>query len=251
MVIRNVPMYQAKIPIRGGGGLRHIDLREREGPNPIVAALQQMVERKRQQEQDELDKRFVEARIGQMQRPKQPSMKIVVGEGKTWLVNPATGEKRDLGIAPPKSKVGDRKISDIINEMSKIGTLPKGTLPEEAETELIGSLLQELLGERGLEEGEEEYTHDPWWGKPRTKTRKVIRKKVKSTPITQALGEPTTATHPRTDKKIQIPTAKAERHLVRKTKERPPKPAEYPDAVWSEEHQMWTIVKNGRLMGVK
>lgn len=36
-----------------------------------------------------------------------------------------------------------------------------------------------------------------------------------------------------------------------KVKERPLKPKEYPDAKWSEEHQMWTIVKNGRLMGVK
>ena len=29
------------------------------------------------------------------------------------------------------------------------------------------------------------------------------------------------------------------------------KPAEYPDAVWNEEHKMWTVVREGRLMGVQ
>ena len=31
----------------------------------------------------------------------------------------------------------------------------------------------------------------------------------------------------------------------------PSKPAEYPDAEWSEEHQMWTVVRNGRLKGIQ
>lgn len=30
-----------------------------------------------------------------------------------------------------------------------------------------------------------------------------------------------------------------------------PKPAEYPDAVWNEKHNMWTVVRDGKLMGVK
>jgi len=29
------------------------------------------------------------------------------------------------------------------------------------------------------------------------------------------------------------------------------KPAQYPDAVWNNEHGMWTVVRNGRLMGVE
>ena len=62
----------------------------------------------------------IEARIGQMQQPKPMSGRIVVGGGKTWLVNPATGEKVDLRIAPPKGKVGDRDIADIINDVAKI-----------------------------------------------------------------------------------------------------------------------------------
>jgi hypothetical protein len=28
-------------------------------------------------------------------------------------------------------------------------------------------------------------------------------------------------------------------------------PAEFPDAVWSDEHQMWTVIRNGRIMGVQ
>lgn len=28
------------------------------------------------------------------------------------------------------------------------------------------------------------------------------------------------------------------------------KPTSYPDAVWSEEHKMWTVIENGRLMGI-
>jgi len=32
---------------------------------------------------------------------------------------------------------------------------------------------------------------------------------------------------------------------------RPAKPSEYPDAVWSDKYGMWTVVRNGRLKGVK
>lgn len=35
------------------------------------------------------------------------------------------------------------------------------------------------------------------------------------------------------------------------TKEIPPKPAEYPAAVWSDKHQMWTVIKDGKLVGLK
>lgn len=38
---------------------------------------------------------------------------------------------------------------------------------------------------------------------------------------------------------------------LNKVTKRPPKPTEYPDAVWNEQHQMWTVVRNGRLMGIK
>jgi len=31
----------------------------------------------------------------------------------------------------------------------------------------------------------------------------------------------------------------------------PQPPADYPDAVWNDEHKMWTIIRNGRILGVK
>lgn len=179
----NVQPYQPRIPISGGGG--HIDLRERPGPNPIVQVLQQIIGQKRQKEQDELNRRLTEAKIGQMGREKQTSGKIVIGSGKTWLVDPQTGEKRDLGIPAPKGKAA----TELLNAWLKLGQFEEPTPREEA---IRGVLGQEILGGFGLEEGEEEYTHDPWWGKPRTKTRKVIRKKAPS-PITGALeGQPET-----------------------------------------------------------
>lgn len=232
MVARNVqiPMYQAKIPIRGGGGRGgHVDLTRRPEVNPIVQALQQIIQQKRQKEQDELSRRMAEARIGQMERPKQPSMKIVVGDGKTWLVNQATGEKRDLGIAAPKSKVGDRNVTDIINDISKIsdaaGKIPAGSLEQPIIDAAIDPMRSQLMQELGLEEIEEPSTEKTWGlpslfkpGYRERGTQKVIRKR---------------------------------KRVESKAKERPPKPKEYPDAVWNAEHGMWTIVKNGRLMGVK
>lgn len=231
MVRRNVPMYQAKIPIRGGGG--RADLRERAGTNPIVQALQQIIQQKRLREQDELSKRLAETRIAQTEQPKQPPMKIVVGEGKTWLVNPATGEKRDLGIAPPRSKAGGRNVSDIINEISKIseaaGKIPTESLDQTVIDEAIASLRGPLMGELGLEEYEEEApSTKKTWGWP-TLTKPAYRVRPERTETRRGI---------RKRKRVEA-------------KERPPKPKGYPDAKWSEEHQMWTIVKNERLMGVK
>ena len=206
-----VPMYQAKIPIRGGGGGGHIDLTNRPQANPIVAALQQMIQRKRQGEQDELMRQQAQANIDYrtaqteaIGQPQQTKGRIVVGDGKTWLVNPETGEKRDLGIAAPTSRAGDRSISDIINNLSKIGTLPEGTLDPETEGAMKDSLTQGLLGKFGLEEYEKEveipaekkslFGIDKLWpDRPaRTETQKTIRRKVGSgqpSPITEAVEE--------------------------------------------------------------
>jgi hypothetical protein len=35
------------------------------------------------------------------------------------------------------------------------------------------------------------------------------------------------------------------------TGKRPPKPKDYPDAEWSEEYQMWTVIRDGRLKGIE
>ena len=112
MVTRNVqiPYYQAKIPIRGGGGGgRNIDLTNRPQVNPIVAALEKITAQKRQKEQDELARQQTEANIAYrtkatevLGQPKarQPAMKIQIGaDGTTWLVNTATGEKKCCRIS--------------------------------------------------------------------------------------------------------------------------------------------------------
>jgi len=247
-------MYQPRIPIGGGG--RVIDLTEdpRGAPNPIADAINLIFQRKRQREQDELARRKTEAEITQMEQPEAMQGQIVTEGGKTWLVDKRTGKKIDLGIK------SSPKVEELL-KLIEVGR--KYETPTEAEKAISGSAEEELLGLRGFEEYEEEYTHDPWWGKPRIKTRKGIRKKRAEleapsvedwqlqgmltpemrkrppSPITEALGEPT--------------VGRKRKRVVSKavTKERPPKPKEYPDAVWNEEHQMWTIVKNGRLMGVK
>jgi len=261
-------MYQPKIPIRGGGGgLGHIDLRNQRGLNPIIAALQQMTQQMNQEEQDALARRKTEAEIGQMGQQKQPTMKIQIGaDGNTYTINPVTGEAKPVLTPDGKPLKASKKVAELLKliEMAR-----KYEEPSEIEEAIGGSAEEELLGLRGLEGYEEEVpSTERTWGWPtlfkpayrvrpeRTVTRKGVRKKVKSTPITEALEEPTaTATHPRTGGKIQMPAAaKEERHVRRvKSKEvkRPPKPKEYPDAVWNEEHQMWTIVKNGRLMGIQ
>lgn len=233
MVARNVqiPMYQAKIPIRGGGGVIDLSSKENESKMLVAQAIGELLDEvygsgKRQREQGVLNERLVEARIGQMGREKQPSMKIVVGNGKTWLVNSATGEKRDLGIVPPKSKVGGRAMTDIINDISKIsgaaGKIPTDALEQPIIDAAIGPLRQELMQGLDLEEvevpGEKRSRLGMDFLARDIPPRKEIRKR---------------------------------KRVESKVKERPPKPKEYPDAKWSKEHQMWTIVKNGRLMGVK
>jgi len=206
-----VPMHQARIPIRGGGG--HIDLRERGGVNPIVAALERIIERKRQREQDELSRRFNETRIAQMQQPESMSGQVVVGGGKTWLVDRRTGQKKDLGIPAPKGKVEGKPIADIINAIAGISRAAQ-TIPEDVvDTPTIGRALRPL---------QDELKHQT--GRP--------------TPM---------RTPPKLDDFFRGETTRKKVE----SKEIPPKPKDYPDAKWSEEHQMWTVVRNGRLKGIK
>lgn len=115
-----VQPYQARIPITGGGGLRHIDLREGERPNPIAQALERIIERRRQSEQDELAR----------QKAEMAEWKVFIDNGKTILYNMRTGEKKDTGIPAPKGKVEGRAIASIINDMAKLSGAAK-TVPEE------------------------------------------------------------------------------------------------------------------------
>lgn len=167
-----VQPYQARLPMHGSGGVTSTrlgmqDLRQRPGPNPIVEALKQILDRKRQAEQDALEKQIAESQIGlrgaqaeALGQPKSVSGRVVTGGGKTWLINPQTGEKRDLGIPAPKGKVADRNITDIINDIANISNvaepLPEDILGQPIRDAAITPLLQELMGKLSLEEYEKE-----------------------------------------------------------------------------------------------
>lgn len=47
------------------------------------------------------------------------------------------------------------------------------------------------------------------------------------------------------------PTRETERREITAPETLPAKPLGYPDAVWSEQYKMWTIFKNGRLIGLQ
>lgn len=227
MVIRNVPMYQARIPIGGGGGLRHIDLRERAEPNPIVMALQQIVEQKRQREQDELNRRIAESQIGlrgaqteALGREKQRQGRLAK-VGDKWGFISETGEFQPIPMPPPSAV----KLLEEYARGTKAaaGIEEAGTrMPPEVLDAILKPMEKGVLERGGYEEvevpGEKRSRFGIDWLARDIPPRKEIRPRKK---------------------------------VVSKEKERPPKPKEYPDAKWSEEHQMWTIVKNGRLMGVK
>jgi len=211
MVRRNVqiPMYQARIPISGGGGV--IDLSSKENESKMLLA------------------QAIGEALGKVGRGKQQTDgKITIGgDGNTYLVFP-NGEVKPIikpdgtPLKAPKGKVGKRNITDIINDISKIsgaaGKIPAGSLEQPIIDAAIGPMRGQLMEALDLEEvpGEK-------------RSRLGIDWLAKDIP----------------------PTIRKRKRVESKVKERPPKPKEYPDAKWSKEHQMWTIVKNGRLMGVK
>lgn len=226
-----VQPYQARLPMHSGGGFQHLnltgmqDLRREPGANPIVEALQQILEQKQQKERDELNRRLAETNIAYRQKatdllgqerpisdlerqmgetnlayrqkqlgllgqPKPVSGKIIVSGGKTWLVNPQTGEKTDLGIPAPKGQIS----TDLIRAWQQLGQYEEATPQEKALRDTIG---QQLMGQAGLEEYEEEIPGvDRQWPIPNIppRTEKRYRKKVESrevpkTPITEALEQ--------------------------------------------------------------
>lgn len=243
-----VPMYQPRIPIGGGGG--NIDLTEDpRAPNPIVQALQMMVQQKRQREQDKLT-----------------GGEIVTGEdGNTYFVLP-NGEVKPLTkpdgtpLKGPKSEAG-KKVTDELNEMAKasksIKDIPESVLEPGIADEIMRTRRRGVMDQYGLEEfdipGEKRSRLGMDWLARDVPPRKEIRKKPKFPPPTEFLRTQELPAMRRELAEAQIPTARKRKRVESKvvTKERPPKPKEYPDAKWNDEHQCWTIVKNGRLMGVK
>ena len=173
-------------------------------------------------------KRLIAQAIGQLigdtvKKPQQKQVRgiVVRGENSIQLINPEDGSLiKDLG-PPPKGDKANKALDAII-AMGQISDaaekIPTDALPQSAIDEAMGRQRGSLMGELGLEEyeipGEKRSRLGMDWLAKDEPARMGVRKKVES-------------------------------------KEIPPKPKEYPDAKWSEEHQMWTIVKNGRLMGVK
>ena len=206
------PIYQPRIPIGRGGGVIDLSSKENESNRLIAQAVGEM---------------FGNIAKGMQKQPVQG--KIVMAGDKALLIDPYTGETIKEIPMPPE--IG-RKVIEGLEEYAKINKMQDkegglGGLPPEIPVSRKRAIEQELMEKEGLEKYEEEYTRDPWWGKPRTETRTGVRKK----------GVQPQAAGP------------AEGPVESKT--RPPQPKEYPDAEWSEEHQMWTIIKNGRIMGVK
>ena len=233
MAIRNVPMYQAKIPIRGGGGGGNIDLTNRPQINPIVAALQQIMQQKRQGEQDVLARRKTEADITyreaateRMGQPKGRAGKIVRQGGKTLLIDPQTGETITEIPTPPKT------AQDILDEIANL-TSTAETIPED----IVGTgVIEQHLGALG----EQFAGIDPRTSQPR------------QTVINPKTGQPRKIFGKEGDVIGIRGQPQRKRVEAREVKgKRPPKPKEYPDAKWNEEHQLWTIVQNGRLKGIK
>lgn len=159
--------------------------------------------------------------IGRKPQPKPVRGIIVRGENTIQLINPEDGSLiADLG-PPPKGDKANKALDAIIamGKMSDAAEkIPTDALPQSVIDEAMGRQRGSLMGELGLEEyevpGEKRSRLGIDWLAKDVPASTGIRKKVES-------------------------------------KERPPKPKEYPDAKWSEEHQMWTIIRNGRLKGVK
>ena len=155
-------------------------------------------------------------KIAKGKQKQQVQGKIVMAGDKALLIDPTTGETIKEIPMPPDS---GRKV---LEELAKVTKAAEGIPQETLEQPIIDAITEPLRQDAMRTTGFEEYEMPAekrsrlgidWLARDKP-ARTGVRKKVES-------------------------------------KTRPPKPKEYPDAEWSEEHQMWTIIKNGRIMGVK
>jgi len=183
-----VPMYQARIPIGGGGG--HIDLREEAGTNPIAQVLKEISERKRQTGIDDLNRRMAEAEIAKMQQPDKGRL-LKMADG-SWSLVDSGGNVLKTIPAPPESGV------KVLEEIAKVNraaeSTPEGVLPTSTVNRTLRPLQDEamLTGQTGVREALTGLSAPPpkehaAWHEPRKGvtgipevTKPPIRKKVKS-----------------------------------------------------------------------
>jgi len=254
-----------------------------------------MNQRKRDREQDELNRRLKEAQISQMQQPPRRKAEIVDAGDRSVLIDTETGE---IIKEIPRVPDGYRRTQEAQKLMEISGGLAyKDSTAQEKQqrTDLIELALSMIQGQPSFGDIQKEATgpggfrqHYPggvvFPPSPGTPTRPVSEAtptgeasmagmaaptrpegKASLTPIIKAFSEIAGRERPQEAPKAprqeapkaptqEAPTQKSTRQKPIKIKaasKKPPKPKEYPNAIWNEEYKMWTIVQNGRLKGIK
>lgn len=119
-----------------------------------------------------------------------PKGRIVVGDGTTWLVNPQTGEKRDLGIPAPKGKAS----AELMNAWLVLSGHEERTPEQETIMKALG---QKIMNQYGVNPPQDTTISPPEkpepkksWGWP-TLTKPAYRVRpeqpTNESPISQAL----------------------------------------------------------------
>lgn len=210
-------MYNPRIPISSGRNYPVVDSRDKEGSKPLWEALNFIGQNLQNERSYELAKEGMEIDRN-LAKAKIQSYNRPQGMNGQIVVdkdgNTLVVDKR-TGTVQNTGIKADSKVAGMINAMSRFWNIPGGVVPEQDEQAITQ------------------------WGVGEIKRRAGMPK----SPISQALeSKPTTG---KWDQSKKVLKKKVE------SKTRPPKPKEYPNAQWNEEHGMWTIVKNGRLMGIK
>jgi len=209
------PIYQPRIPIGRGGGVIDLSSKENESNRLIAQAVGEM---------------FGNIAKGMQKQKEQPVQgKIVMAGDKALLIDPYTGETIKEIPMPPDS--GRKVLEELAKTTKAAEGIPQETLEQPIIDAITEPLRQKAIGTAGFEEYE-----IPAEKRSRLGIDWLARDKPARTGVRKKGVQPQVA-------------GPAEGPVESKT--RPPQPKEYPDAEWSEEHQMWTIIKNGRIMGVK
>jgi len=155
---------------------------------------------------------------------------IVTEGGKTWLVDRRTGQKIDIGIKPSPKVEELLKLIEFARQYEE---------PSEFERAIGESAERDLAQRRGVELP----TVAPA-APPAAPATEPAAGGFLSGIIGKALGPRPAPGEAARLSGTDIPG-------VVGTRKKGTKPKDYPDAKWSDEHQMWVVTRNGRLMGVE